>query len=183
MSTVIPDISPSDLLGRFRGTVSDAHNPSSSRVRLDVRDGAGGKWHLVSWEASYVSSETGRLEGKVIVEVGLDPASEVLTVGFSDNSQLTLTPQREPAEEAIEDWELFTPDGLVLAYGPRGHWQLSRSDGSGESWLLHASKPGAPFRDSREWKQACREMKLDEDERELASRDLHAFQSAEEAGR
>jgi hypothetical protein len=52
----------------------------------------------------------------------------VLTVSFSDESFFTLTPIPDESDDAIENWEIFTPERLILAYGPRGRWLLGRAD-------------------------------------------------------
>jgi hypothetical protein len=36
-------------------------------------------------------------------------------------------PDHEEAADDIEAWQLFTPDGLVLNYGPRGDRRLKRA--------------------------------------------------------
>jgi hypothetical protein len=125
MSIVTPNTSPADLLTCVRGIVTYAHVTSSGRIKLRLTDQAGDKWGLVSWKADYSPSHPEVPDGKTIVDAALDTDSGVLTVDFSDRTYFTLAPNREPDDEGIEDWELFTPDGLVLSYGPRGRWQLA----------------------------------------------------------
>jgi hypothetical protein len=51
MATVITDLSPSDLLGRFRGTVTDAAPGYPEVIHLDVRDAHGGDWSFSTFNA------------------------------------------------------------------------------------------------------------------------------------
>ena len=37
----------------------------------------------------------------------------------------TVTPIPDEADDAIENWDLFTPEGLVLIYGPKRQWKLA----------------------------------------------------------
>jgi hypothetical protein len=176
MSTVTSDTSPTDVLGCVRGTVTDSRVTSSRRIQLTVTDVAGGKWHLVSWEASYSASDAERLDGRSVVKTDLDAESGLLTVGFSNESYFTLTPTWRVDDESVEDWELSTPEGLVLTFGPKGQWQLGRSDGMWSDLPPRTLESGVtPIRDTRQWKRACLEVGLDDEERELASKDLHAW--------
>jgi hypothetical protein len=184
MSTVISDTSPIELLASVGGTVTYARVTSSRRLELTIADPAGGSWRLISWEATCSPSDVGGLKGTSIAEVRLDSGSGVLTIGLSDGKALSLNPNREVDDESIEDWELFTPDGLVLAYGPKDRCHLGKSNGIGEDASSGPRGPEmSPVRDSRQWKQACREIGLSDQERELASNDLHAWRLAMEEGR
>jgi hypothetical protein len=129
MATLIPHISPAMLLGRVRGPVTAARLTYPERIRVEVTDADGGLWRLATWDAEYSPSDPGALIGKTVLDTSLDGASGVLKLSFSDGTCFTATP--DPVEEGdVEDWELFTPEGLVLAYGPKGQWQVSRSHGA-----------------------------------------------------
>lgn len=131
MSIVSPDTSPADLLRRLQGLVSDARFTHSGRIQLVAVDAMGEVWRLVSWESDYAASDSAAPRGKVIAGADLDARSGTLTVGFADGAHFTLTPNQEDGDDdAIEAWELFTPDGLVLTYGPAGRWQMDSTGGS-----------------------------------------------------
>ena len=179
MAPLIRDISPAMLLGRVRGRVTAARLTYPERIRVEVTDADGGLWRLATWDAEYSPSDPEALIGKSVVDTSLDDSSGVLTLRFSGGTCFTATPI--PVEDDdVENWEFFTPESLVLSYGPKGQWQVGRSDGVQGDPLLRRPRSGvAPVRDSRQWKQACREIGLDDDERELASKDLHAWQSGD----
>ena len=126
MSIVTPDTSPAGLLARLRGAVTDAHLTYPERIQVDVTDPEGGLWSLISWWADYFPSDPDQLQGKTVIDVDLDMAGKV-TVFFSDRSNFTITPAPDEEDDAIENWELFTPEGLVLEYGPRRRWHLGNA--------------------------------------------------------
>jgi hypothetical protein len=124
MATVNSDISPMALLDRFRGSVTDARVTYPERAAIDLTDAEGGEWHLTTWWADYDPPDPAACGGKTVVRADLGEPSGTLTLRFSDGSAFTITPARDERDDAIENWELFTPEGFVLAFGPRGRWQL-----------------------------------------------------------
>lgn len=124
MTPVTPDASAAALLNRFRGPVIDARLTYPERAAMDVEDATGGKWHLTTWWAEYSPTDPATLGGKTVVSADLGPPPGKLTVGFSDGTAFTVTPVPDEADDAIENWELFTPEGLVLIFGPRERWQV-----------------------------------------------------------
>jgi hypothetical protein len=129
MATVKPDISPAALLGRFRGRVTHARVTYPERAAIDVVDGGGGEWHLTTWWADYSPADPAWCEGKTVVSARIDGPAENLTIGFSDGTSFTITPVWDGGDDAIENWELFAPDNLVLTCGPRGRWQTIGAGG------------------------------------------------------
>jgi hypothetical protein len=127
MSIVTPDTSPADLMSRLRGRVGEARLTYPERVHLPVIDRHGGRWLLATWEGSYLPRDPEQLSGKTVVRAHVDDRSRVLTIGFSDGTTFTVTPIPDDDEDAIENWELFTPDGLVLRFGPWGRWHVGKA--------------------------------------------------------
>ncbi len=128
MSAVSLDITPVHLLARFRGLVVGTRLPHSKRTYLEVIDAEGGKWRLVTWRTTYSSTDTGENKDKTVLSAAVDDRSGVLTINFSDESSCSLTPIPDESDDALENWEIFTPDGFILAYGPRGRWLWGRAD-------------------------------------------------------
>ncbi len=127
MATVTSDTSPAALLDRFRGTVTMSGLTYPDRAAIDVADAEGGEWHLTTWWANYSPADPEVFGGKAVVSADLGEPPGTLTVGFSDGTTFVVTPVPDEEDDAIENWELFTPEGLVLTFGPRGRWQLSRA--------------------------------------------------------
>lgn len=183
MSNLTHDTSPADLLACVRGPVTNARMTYPERIRVEVTDVGGDPWRLATWDVDYSPSDPEALIGRTVVDTSLDDLSGILILSFSDGTRFTVTPTPAGGGD-VEYWELFTPEALVLSYGPIGQWQLGTSDETPRALLLGVPESSPePVRDSRKWKQACRELELDDDERELASRDLHTFQFAEGEGR
>jgi hypothetical protein len=131
MAVVTPDLSPRDLLSCVRGAVAQARLTYPERVHLQVLDADGGLWLLATWEADYWPADPADLTGKIVVGTSLDETSGALTVGFSDGTRFTVDPIPDDDDDAIENWQLFTPDGFVLNYGPGEHWVLKRATDPG----------------------------------------------------
>jgi hypothetical protein len=128
MATVIPDLSPSDLLGRFRGTIIEAAPGYPEVIHLDLRDGDGGVWGFSTCYAEYSPSDPEFFPGKTVTNVMLDGSGK-LTMEFSDSSEFSVLAEPEEPDDELATWKLFTPDGLVLRFRPRGLWDLvSASD-------------------------------------------------------
>lgn len=123
MTTVIPDLSPSDLLSRFRGTIIKAAPGYPEVLHLDLRDEDGAVWGFSTFYAEYSPSDPQFFLGKTVVDVALEPSGE-LVMRFADGSGFKVLPEPEEPDDELPSWRLFTPDGLVLRFRPRGRWDL-----------------------------------------------------------
>jgi hypothetical protein len=128
MAVVIPDISPAGLLSQFRGPVIDSKPGYPEVLHLQVRDANGDEWGLSTFDADFSPSDPDVLLGKTVTGAELAP-SNTLTIGFSDGSALTVIPRTlEPgeADDDLENWFLWIPDGRYLHFGPEGRWRLQK---------------------------------------------------------
>lgn len=126
MAIVISDTSPAGLLKRYHGRVTVAARAYPDAIHLDLIDDEGGLWGLGTWDATYAPSDLTDLLGKTVRSADLDGRTGVLRLRFEDETSFEVTPAT-PVDDEIENWELFTPDGLVLTYGPKGRWQLGNA--------------------------------------------------------
>ena len=55
MATVIPDISPAELLGGFRGRILDAQRGYPEVIHIDLIDPAGAKWGFSTADADLLT--------------------------------------------------------------------------------------------------------------------------------
>jgi hypothetical protein len=126
--TVIPDISPIELITRLRGQIFKADPAYPETIHFELRDADGGEWCLATQWADYVPSDPAEILGKIVDDAKLDERTGNLTFTFSDGSEFKVIsrPQEEPGDD-LEHWDLFTPEGLVLAWGPDASWQLKRA--------------------------------------------------------
>ncbi|MGH2938944.1 MAG: hypothetical protein ACRDPE_12590 [Solirubrobacterales bacterium] len=128
MPTVKPDTSPAAVLSRFRGLVTKARLTYPERAAINLADNEGGSWYLATWWADYSPADPEVFSGKTVVGADIGKAPGELTIDFSDGASFTIGPIWDERDDAIENWELFTPDGMVLTYGPRGRWQLGSAN-------------------------------------------------------
>jgi hypothetical protein len=128
MATVIPDLSPTELLARVRGLVEDVHPAYPESIHVEVRDSKGDLWRFATFDAQYSPSEPEDLLGKTVVSADLVGPLGHLTIGFSDGTSFRVTPETQEAPDDPFNWMLLTPDGLVLYWGPGERWRLRRGN-------------------------------------------------------
>jgi hypothetical protein len=131
MATVKSDTSAAAVLARFRGRVTKARLTYPERAAINLTDDDGGDWYLATWWADYSPADPEVFNHKTVTSADLRGGPGELTVGFSDGSTFTIMPAEDEGADPIENWELFTPENLVLSYGPRGRWQLRGVDDPG----------------------------------------------------
>lgn len=129
MSTAIAlDASPVKVLHSLRGSIVDAQEAYPQILHLEVRDSDGGLWRLATQDADYSPSDPKKLVGSIVEHSEIDEATSELRLTLSDKSRFVVRPAQR---EAIDDppyWELITPDGLVLEFGPGLRWQIAGAD-------------------------------------------------------
>ena len=123
MATVIPDLSPADLLGCLRGTIVDAAPGYPEVIHLNVEDGDGAVWGFSTWYAEFSPVDPEALLGKMVVDVGFERSGK-LTMKFSDGSEFNVRSEPEGPDDELSTWQLLTPDGLSLRFRPRDRWTL-----------------------------------------------------------
>jgi hypothetical protein len=122
----IPDTTPSELLAALRGEVIESAPGYPEVLHLTLRDDEGQEWGFSTFDSTWSPSGHEAFLGKTITDAGLDAPSGRLTFGFSDGSTLTVSPIAGVEGDDLENWEIFTPDGFVLDYGPGDRWVLKR---------------------------------------------------------
>jgi hypothetical protein len=128
MATVIPDISPVELLAQFRGLVTAANPAYPETIHLEVTDAAGRLWKFATHDADYSPSDPDVLPGKTVVSADLVGPLGNLTIGFSDGTDFRVTMEPQTADDDPVNWRLYTPDSFILAWGPGDSWALKRGD-------------------------------------------------------
>jgi hypothetical protein len=121
--------SPANLLEALRGQIVDARLGYPEVLQLSIRDGENRTWHLASQDSQFSPRDPGRLAGLSIEAATIETATKTLICELSDSSQLEFRPGDEG--RAIDDppyWELLTPFGQVLQFGPGLHWQINEAN-------------------------------------------------------
>lgn len=122
------DASPTTLLGSVRGEIVAARLAYPDVLHVEIRDARGGLWRLATQDADFTPSDPNQLLGAHVIRLAIDPTTTRLHCSLADGSALVITPSRHGAEDDPPNWELITPDGLVLEFGPGLRWQIARVD-------------------------------------------------------
>lgn len=120
------DISPTTVLGLMRGPISDARVAYPDVLHVEVQDAHGALWRLATQDAKWSPADPAALLGRSIegAEV-MDGGS--LCCRLSDGTTLFIAAETT-AEDGVPYWELISPDGIVLQFGPGARWQISSAD-------------------------------------------------------
>lgn len=129
MATVVAlDASPTTVLRSMRGEIVDARIAYPDVLHVEGRDAHGGLWRLATQDADWSPSEPSQLMGRSISDAEIDENSGELRCKLSDGSVLDIKPTPAEAEDDPPYWELISPDGVVLEFGPGVRWQISSAD-------------------------------------------------------
>lgn len=126
------DASPATLLRSLRGSVVGARIAYPDVLHLEVRNADGATWRFATQNAEFSSADPTLLLAESIDAAELDATSGELRLRLSRGEALVVTPiQGEESQGEADDppsWELITPDGLVLEFGPGLRWQIASAE-------------------------------------------------------
>jgi hypothetical protein len=129
MATVVAlDASPATVLRSMRGPVVYARIAYPDVLHVEVRDSSGGIWRLATQDAEFSPSDPAQLVGRSIDNADIDEESGELRCRLSDGSVLDIKPAAAETEDDPPYWELISPAGIVLEFGPGVRWQISGAD-------------------------------------------------------
>jgi len=116
------------VLGSMRGPIVAAHIAYPDVLHVEVEDARGLLWRLATQDAEFSPADPERLIGLSINDATIDDKSGELRCLLSDGSLLDIKPAEAEAEDDPPYWELISPAGLVLEFGPGVRWQISGAD-------------------------------------------------------
>lgn len=126
MATVVTlDASPVNVLRSMRGEIVDARLAYPGVLHVDIRDSAGELWRLATQDAEWSPSSPADLVGRTIEDAEINDESGELRCKLSDGSVLDVRPAAQESSDDPPNWELTTPGGVVLEFGPGVRWQIS----------------------------------------------------------
>jgi hypothetical protein len=129
VATVVAlDASPTTVLRSMRGLIVDARTAYPEILQVQVRDSGGGIWRLSTQDAEWSPSDPTQLLGLSIDDAYIDEESGELRCRLSDGSVLDIKPAAPEANDDPPYWELISPAGVVLEFGPGVRWQISGTD-------------------------------------------------------
>lgn len=124
-STATLDTSPAKVLRAMRGDVVAARLAHPDVLHVEIRDADAGLWRFATQNADWSPAEPVTLIGRTVVAADIDEVSCKLRCRFADGSTLCVNPADPTADDDLPYWELISPDGLALEFGPGVRWQIS----------------------------------------------------------
>jgi hypothetical protein len=129
VATVVDlDASPSSVLRSLRGAIVSARIAYPNVLHVDVRDSKGDLWRLATQDADWSPSDPSQLTKLSIEAADIDEVSGELRCRLSDGSELDIKPTVLDQEDDPPHWEVISPTGVVLEFGPGVRWQISSAD-------------------------------------------------------
>lgn len=133
MTSVVLDASPANVLRSMRGSIADARTAYPQVLHVEIRDSAGGLWRLATQNAEWSPQDPSKLVGRSVDDARIDAETGELSCRLSDGSSLTVLPGEREDSDDPPTWELITPDGLALEFGPGVRWQIASADARASS--------------------------------------------------
>jgi hypothetical protein len=116
------------LLRSLRGSIVNAQIAYPTVLHVEILDLDGGVWRLATQDAEWSPSDPNQLIGRTIDHAEIDDASGQLRCVLSDGSTLDVSPAAGEGPSDPPYWELISPAGLVLEFGPGVRWQISGAE-------------------------------------------------------
>jgi len=112
----------------MRGAIIDARLGYPDVLHVKIKDSAGETWQLATQDADWTPTDPRELVGQSIEDARIDEESGELRCQLSNGSLLDVKPARKEADDDPPNWELITPGGVLLEFGPGVRWQISSAD-------------------------------------------------------
>jgi hypothetical protein len=129
MATVVAlDASPTTVLRAMRGAIVDARVAYPDVLHVEVRDPDGALWRLATQDAEWSPADPAHVVGRSIEDATIDERSGELRCRLSDGALLDIRPGAAASDDNPPYWELISPAGVVLEFGPGVRWQISGAD-------------------------------------------------------
>ncbi len=129
MTTVVAlDASPTNVLRLMRGSLIAARLAYPDVLHVEIRDSADRIWRLATQDADWLPLDPGEMLGRSVDDAEIDAGTGELRLKLSDHSTVVVIPGRREGSDDPPNWELITPDGLALEFGPGVRWQISGAD-------------------------------------------------------
>jgi hypothetical protein len=112
----------------MRGAIVNARIAYPEVLHVEVRDSRGDLWRLATQDARWSPVDPAQLVGLNIDDADIDEETGELRCKLSDGSTLDIQPSATEAEDDPPSWELISPAGVVLEFGPGVRWQISSAD-------------------------------------------------------
>lgn len=112
----------------MHGSIVDARIAYPEVLHVEIKDSTGELWHLATQDAEWSPSDPAALAGHSVDDADIDAEAGELRCKLSDGWLLGVQPAAREAEDDPPNWELITPGGVVLEFGPGVRWQIGSAD-------------------------------------------------------
>jgi hypothetical protein len=116
------------VLRAMRGLIVEARIAYPDVLHVEIRDSHGELWRLATQYAEWSPADQAQLVGRSIEDAHIDERSGELRCRLSDGSSLEVKPAAREAADDPPHWEVISPAGIVLEFGPGVRWQVSGVD-------------------------------------------------------
>ncbi|MFL5873476.1 MAG: hypothetical protein ACJ75T_08395 [Solirubrobacterales bacterium] len=113
------------LLRSLRGEIVDARPAYPEILHVEVRDRDGDLWLLATQDAEWTPLDPAALIGQTIEGSEIDEKTGELRCRLAGGAVFAVQPAEQEAPDDPCNWELITPGGVALEYGPGFRWQIS----------------------------------------------------------
>ncbi len=127
-AVVALDSSPVNVLRAMRGSIVGARIAYPDVLQVEIRDSRGELWRLATQDAEWSPADPAELVGRSLEDAAIDDESGELRCSLSGDVSLAVRPAAREADDDPPNWELITPGGVVLEFGPGVRWQISSAD-------------------------------------------------------
>ncbi len=127
MAAAALDASPLTLLRAMRGVIVEARIAYPDVLHLGIRDRTGRVWRLATQDAEWSPRDPRVLDGRAVEDASVTDAGG-LRLQLADGAELDVAPGPHELDDDPPSWELMTPDGLVLEFGPGVRWKIGSAD-------------------------------------------------------
>lgn len=127
---LIVDKSLGDYLAEMRGRIVLSAVGYPDSIHLHVKDGDGQTWKFFTWDADWVPSTPEEFAGRILEDAKLDQRTGVVRLRFDQGRQLVITPGEYENVDDPPYWQILTPDGQSIKYGPGPSWHVSDAHAS-----------------------------------------------------
>ncbi len=116
------------LLRSLRGEIVTARLGYPEVLHLNIRDSAGDHWHLATQDAEWSPADPAGLVGQTINSTEIDEKSRELRCHLANGSVFAVQPAEQESADDPPNWELLSPGGVFLEYGPGPRWHIGDAD-------------------------------------------------------
>lgn len=126
--TVATNESLDRYLQSLRGRVTEACFGYPDALLLDIEDDEGRKWAFTTLDSDWQPHDPELLVGRTLRRTSLNLDEGVLALQFGDALILTVTAGKFESWSDPPYWEILTPDGQTVEYGPGPSWRVKDSE-------------------------------------------------------